>query len=644
MKKSIRDIAVANKRVLVRVDYNVPMDKQQHITDDTRIRATLPTLQYLLDQGAAVILAAHLGRPKGQAVAEFSLRPVAAALEKLIGRKVQFADDCVGAAAQAKAKALKSGEILMLENLRYHKAEEKNDPEFSRQLAALAEVAVNDAFGVSHRAHASVAGITQFIPMVAGFLMEKEIAFVGQAVASPVHPFAAIIGGAKVSDKIGVIDNLLTKVDTLIIGGGMANTFLAAQGYNIGKSLVETEKIELAKELIVKAKERKVNLLLPEDVVVAAAFAADAPHKTVPVSQIDAEGMALDIGDKTQQAFAAALKNVKTVVWNGPMGVFEMDAFAKGTEAVAKAVAASGATSIVGGGDSIAALEKTGLADQITHISTGGGASLEYLEGKVLPGIASLEDLRRPVLAGNWKMYKTTKEAAELAAKLVELTADVQKADIVIAPPFTALGAVKPVLANSQVHLAAQNMHFAADGAFTGEISAVMLKDAGCSHVIIGHSERRQYFAETDETVNKKIKTAFDAGLIPIVCVGESLEQKEAGETKIWVSGQVENAFAGFSAAQVADVIIAYEPVWAIGTGRTASVEDASAVCAVIRAKLAELFGTDTAEAVRILYGGSVKPNNIAEFMAKDDIDGALVGGASLDAVGFSQIVKYEAE
>ena len=391
-KKSIKDIDVAGKKVFIRVDYNVPMDKAGVITEDTRIRATLPTLKYLLEQNAAVIIASHLGRPKGAVVAEFSLAPVAVRLSALLGKEVLTAPDCVGTEVEKLAQNLKPGQILMLENLRFHKEEEKNDPEFSKQLASLADVAVNDAFGVSHRAHASVEGITKYLPAVAGLLMEKEIIFVGQTVASPVAPFVAIIGGAKVSDKIGVIENLLKKVDTLIIGGGMANTFLAAQGYSIGKSLLEADKVELAKSLIVTAKERGVRLLLPTDVVIADKFAADAQHKAVAVDAIDSEWMALDIGPDTAKTYAKALEDAKTVVWNGPMGVFEMDAFANGTKTVAQAVADSSATSIVGGGDSIAALEKAGLANKITHISTGGGASLEFLEGKVLPGIAALAD------------------------------------------------------------------------------------------------------------------------------------------------------------------------------------------------------------------------------------------------------------
>ena len=391
-KKTIRDLDVNGKRVFVRVDYNVPMDKAGNITDDTRISATLPTLRYLLEQGASLILGAHFGRPKNGPAPEFSLAQVATHLSSLLGKEVKFAADCVGPVAEAAAQALQPGEVLMLENLRFHSEEEKNDPLFAKGLAALADIAVNDAFGVSHRAHASVEGITKFLPAVAGFLMEKELDFLGRAVTNPERPYVAIIGGAKVSDKIGVIANLLTKVDALLIGGGMANTFIAAQGFSVGKSLVEPDKIPLAKDLIAQAKTSGVKLLLPSDVVVAEKFAADAANRVVAVDAIGPEEMALDIGPASSAAFAEALANAKTIVWNGPMGVFEMDAFAKGTEFVAQAVAHSQAVSIVGGGDSVAALEKVGLADQITHISTGGGASLEFLEGKVLPGVAALAD------------------------------------------------------------------------------------------------------------------------------------------------------------------------------------------------------------------------------------------------------------
>lgn len=392
MKKIITDVDVDKKKVFVRADFNVPLDENGIITDDTRIQKTLPTIRYLLDHQAAVILASHLGRPKGKVVEKYSLKPVAVRLSELLGISVQMAPDCIGVETEAMAGALQPGQVLLLENLRFHGEEEKNDPEFSRKLASLADVGINDAFGCCHRAHASVAGIAAFLPMAAGFLLEKEIRFIGGAVDHPAHPFAAIIGGAKVSDKIEVISNLLPKVDVMIIGGGMANTFLAAQGYGIGKSLVEADKIDLAKKLIAQAADEGKKLLLPVDVTVAEAFSNDAAHKVVPADAVPESWMILDIGTKTQELFARELEPMKLIVWNGPMGVFEMENFAKGTESVARAVAHSQAVSIVGGGDSVSAVNKTGLADQISHISTGGGASLEYLEGKKLPGIESLSD------------------------------------------------------------------------------------------------------------------------------------------------------------------------------------------------------------------------------------------------------------
>lgn len=389
-KKSIRDIEVNGKKVFIRVDFNVPMDENQNITNDKRIRATLPTLNYLLENNAAIILACHVGRPKGQRVPELSVKPIVARLSELLGKEVKYAEDCVGEAASKAAADLKPGEVLLLENLRYHNEETKNDPEFAKQLASLADVAVDDAFGVSHRAHASNAGIAQYVEVVGGFLIEKEIQFIGKALSNPERPFVAIIGGAKVSDKIGVISNLLEKADAVVIGGGMANTFLAAQGKGIGSSLFEEEKLPLAKELLAKAEEKGVKVFLPAEVVVADKFAADANHKTVSVDEVPADWMILD--NKFSKECQEALENAKTIVWNGPMGVFEFDAFAHGTEDIAHAVAESTGISIVGGGDSIAALKKTGLSDKITHISTGGGATLEFLEGKPMPGIAAIAD------------------------------------------------------------------------------------------------------------------------------------------------------------------------------------------------------------------------------------------------------------
>lgn len=394
-KKTIKDIDVKGKKVFVRVDFNVPFDEKMNITNDTRMRATLPTINYLLDHGAAVILACHIGRPTEAKEDKFSTKHLVKHLAELLGKDVKWASDCVGSVAEDAAKALKPGEVLLLENLRYHKEEKKNDPAFAKQLASLADIAVDDAFGVAHRAHASNVGVAKDLETVAGFLMEKEINYIGKTLEAPKHPFVAIIGGAKVSDKIGVISNMIDKVDTIIIGGGMAHTFDAAKGLPIGESLCEKDKFDLALSLLAKAKEKGVKVVLPLDVVVADKFAADAKTKVVDVDKIEDGWQALDSGPKTSAEYVNALKSAKTIIWNGPMGVFEFDAFAKGTLAVAKAVADAteqGAISIVGGGDSVAALKKTGLSDKISHISTGGGATLEFLEGKVLPGIAAIAD------------------------------------------------------------------------------------------------------------------------------------------------------------------------------------------------------------------------------------------------------------
>ena len=637
-KKTVRDLDVAGKKVLVRVDFNVPLNDKGEITDDTRITASLPTIQYLLEQKAAVILMAHLGRPKGQVKPELSLAPVAKHLGKLLGKKILFAPDCVGEAAKAAASKLKAGHILLLENLRFHKEEEKNDMEFAEQLASLADLYVNDGFGVSHRAHASVEGVTHFLPAAAGFLLEKEIQYVGQAVTNPLHPFVAIIGGAKVSDKIGVISNLLDKVDTLLIGGGMANTFLAAQGHKMGKSLVEEDKLELAKELLAKAKKNKVKLLLPTDLVMAAAFAPDASHVTEGVKHLNQEYMALDIGSETSKAYAEALAEAKMIVWNGPMGVFEMDAFCKGTEAVAKAVAKSRAVSIVGGGDSVAAIEKLGLAKRITHISTGGGASLEYLEGKVLPGVAALDDLRRKMIAGNWKMNKTVNEAVELAEDVVMETNGTLN-EVVIFPPFTALETVADAIDGKHVGYGAQDLHWEDNGAYTGAISGAMIADICAEYVLVGHSERRTIFGENEKIVASKIIAAYRNGLKPMLCVGENLAEREAGKTARKINMQLKSALRVIAPEDAENLVVAYEPIWAIGSGKAATVEDALEVCTLIRNKIGKIFTEDIARKVRILYGGSVNEKNAADFNVSG-IDGVLVGGASLKAESFAKIVR----
>lgn len=393
-KKTLKDFDFKGKRVLVRCDFNVPMDDNQNITDDRRIVSSLPTIEYLMKEGAKVILMSHLGRPKGEANPKYSLLPVAKRLSELLNKDVVFAKDDLVVSDKVKEEIskLNEGDVALLENTRFRKEEEKNEENFAKELASLGDIYVNDAFGTSHRAHASNVGVSTHLPSAVGFLVEKEISIMGKALEDPERPFVAILGGAKVSDKIGVIENLLEKVDSILICGGMAYTFLKAKGYEIGQSLLEEDKIDLANNLMEKAKEKNVKLLLPVDVVVAKEFKNDTEFKTVEIDEIPVDWMGLDIGEETLRVFTEEIKKAKTVVWNGPCGVFEMENFSKGTYGIAKALAESEATTIVGGGDSASAIEKAGYADKVTHVSTGGGASLELLEGKVLPGIAAISD------------------------------------------------------------------------------------------------------------------------------------------------------------------------------------------------------------------------------------------------------------
>ena len=641
-KKNVEDLNVSGKRVIVRVDFNVPLDKETgtKITDDKRIKGALPTIKYLVDNNAKVILVSHLGRPKNGPEAKFSMKPAADRLAELIGKPVTLAADVIGEDAKAKAAALKDGEILMLENVRFHKEETKNDPKFAAELASMADLYVNDAFGTAHRAHASTAGLANFLPSASGYLIEKEIKFIGGALANPERPFVAILGGSKVSDKIGVIENLIDKADTIIIGGGMAYTFAAAQGGSIGTSLCEPDKFDLAKELIAKAEAKGVKLLTPVDTVAADAFDANANSQVVDTMAIPDGWMGLDIGPKTIELFSAEIKAAKTVIWNGPAGVFEFEKFAVGTKALAQAIAESSAISIIGGGDSAAAVEKLGYADKVTHISTGGGASLEFIEGKVLPGIDCLNDkeIGRTFAAGNWKMNcGIPADAVKLIEELKPLVKDAT-ARIALGVPATALAAAVEATAYTNIKIAAQNCHFEEKGAFTGEISPLWLAKMGVTYCIIGHSERREYNAETDETVNKKALALLKYGVKPIICCGESLAQREAGETFDWIKGQIVGAFKDIPASKLCQITIAYEPIWAIGTGKTATDEQAEEVCKFIRGVIAELYCDKCAEAITIQYGGSCNAGNAAGLFAQADINGGLVGGASLKAQDFSVI------
>ncbi|ADQ40893.1 triosephosphate isomerase [Caldicellulosiruptor acetigenus I77R1B] len=645
-KKTIRDIDVAGKRVLVRVDFNVPQDENGNITDDRRIREALPTIKYLIDHNAKVILVSHLGRPKGKFDPKYSMAPVAKRLSELLGKEVVLAKDVIGEDAKKCVEQMKEGDVVLLENVRFHKEEEENDREFAKALASLADIYVNDAFGTAHRAHASTAGVAEFLPAVAGFLMEKEIEMLGNALANPQRPFVAILGGAKVSDKIGVITNLLEKVDSLLIGGAMAYTFLKAKGYKIGKSKCEDDKLDVAREIMKKAEEKGVNLLLPVGSIVAKEFKNDTEFMYVPSDAMPDDMMGMDIGNTTIELFSKEIKKAKTIVWNGPMGVFEFPNFAKGTEAIARAVAEAveenGAIAIIGGGDSAAAVEKLGFADKMTHISTGGGASLEFLEGKVLPGIACLLDKnpRKKIIAANWKMNKTPQEAKEFVEELKKYIDDVQ-AEVVICAPSILVPYVKEVIEGTNIKLGTQNMFYEEKGAYTGEISGPMLKEVGVEYVVIGHSERRQYFGETDEIVNKKVLAALKFGIKPIVCVGETLKQREYGITDELVRLQVKIALNGVPKEDVEKVVIAYEPIWAIGTGKNATPEEANRVIGVIRNVIAEMYDEDTAQKVRIQYGGSVNSANSADIFNMPEIDGGLVGGASLNAQEFAKILHY---
>ncbi len=422
MKKTFKDIDVTGKKVFVRVDFNVPQDENGNITDDTRIRAALPTINYLVKQNAKVILCSHLGRPKGVFNEKFSLAPVAVRLHELLNMPIKMAKDVIGPSAKELTENMKEGEIVLLENVRFHAEEEKNDEAFAKELASMADIYVNDAFGTAHRAHASTAGIARFLPAVAGFLMDSEILALTNATENAEKPLVVILGGAKVSDKIGVILSLMNKANTILIGGAMANTFLAAKGYNVGFSKYEEDKIDVAKEIMEKAEALNVNLVLPVDVIAGSEFSPDAKVKSFDVDKIDPDYQALDIGKKTRKLFDKEIKNAKTIIWNGPLGVFEFKKFRKGTLSVAKSVAKSGAVSIIGGGDSVAAIQELGYANKVTHLSTGGGATLEFLEGAVLPGVAMLEDKddgKKKVKTPDFSEIdkKTTAKAASISSK-----------------------------------------------------------------------------------------------------------------------------------------------------------------------------------------------------------------------------------
>lgn len=639
---TIKDADLKGKRVLIRVDFNVPV-KNGLVTDSTRIKAALPTINYILDEGASLVVMSHYGRPKGQKNPDFSMAPIAKEFEALLGKKVKLAKDVIGSEVEKDVKELKSGEVLLLENVRFYKEEEANVPTFASTLASYGEVYVNDAFGTAHRAHASTEGVSHYLPSYAGFLIEKEVKFMAPLLENPLHPFVAIIGGSKVSSKISVLESLIKTCDTIVIGGGMAYTFLKVLGHNVGNSLVENDYIETAKEFLSASEKKGVKVILPLDHVCAEKFDENAEPIYIDSVDIPDGLMGMDIGKKTTEKIVEALSNAKNVVWNGPMGVFEFAQFAKGTELVAKSLADSDAISVVGGGDSVAAINKFGLASKISHVSTGGGASLEFLEGKTLPGIKALEKTeRKPYIAGNWKMNLTPSEAKKYATDLVKACKDSgTNVKVMIAPSFVSIPAVLEAVKDSDIIVAAQNMASHTEGAYTGEVSPLMLKDLGVNTVILGHSERRQYYGETDEIINSKVLLALKEKMDVILCVGETLLERESGKLEEVLKRQLEVGLKNVSELEMASITIAYEPVWAIGTGKTATPEDADNAHAFIRSTVASLFSKSIAEKLIIQYGGSVKSENVKALMAKENIDGALVGGASLSVDKFLPIIAY---
>jgi len=669
MIKTVKTVDLNGKRVIMRVDFNVPM-KDGVVQDDTRIVAAIPTIKYIIAHGAKTLtLMSHLGDPakdaeKAKAKAEkdgksfdmdkyikgkHRMEPIAAYLQKKLGKNatVVFAgeDGCYN--KKAFIDGQKPGTVIMLENTRFHKEEtssdEKERDKLAKALAEYGDIFVNDAFGTAHRDHASTASIAKFVPVsVAGFLMEKEVNYLEPIVTNPVKPMVAIIGGAKVSSKIAVLESLLKNSSALVIGGGMAYTFLKAQGKKIGKSLVEDDQIDTANKILETAKTAGVEIVLPVDHVGAEKF--DAAAKPVAVAGVNVPDklIAMDVGPKTLALYQKVISKAKTIVWNGPVGVFEFDAFAKGTEEVAKMVAAAtekGVITVVGGGDSVAAVNKFKLASKMSHVSTGGGASLELLEGKKLPGI-EVTRCRDYFIAGNWKMHMTRAESANLAKALVKSLKG-GKHRYMAAPSFTSLETVGEILKGSNILLGAQNCAAEEQGAHTGEVSVLQLKDLGVGVIILGHSERRHIYKEDDTLINQKVKLALKHGFEVILCIGETLDEREKGKVEAVCKGQTEKGLAGVTAAELSRITIAYEPVWAIGTGKTATPDDAQKVHKFVRGIVEKLYGAAAARQIVIQYGGSVKGDNAAQLMAMEDIDGALVGGASLKPETFAPIAKF---
>lgn len=617
------------KCIIIRVGMDVPIENGK-ITDDTRVKAALDSINHCTDNGAKVILLNHIGRPENENdKVKLSNKIISEKLSELLDKNVMFSNL---SEAEEKIKLMDNADILVLENVRFDKFEIENNNTFAKSLATFGELYVNDAFSVSHRKQASVHQIMKHIPSYAGILLEKEIEYMNKLVKSKEHPFVVILGGKKITDKIPVIENLIGVADYILIGGAMAYTFLKAKEEDVQNSIVDNESLGIAKNILEKAEASNTKIILPVD------------------SVYNDEKAGCDIGPETLENFKEILKDAKLIFWNGPLGISEDTNFAKGTEFIAKMISDSTATTVIGGGETLAAIKKMGLVDVYTHVSTGGGASMEFISGKNLPGIAALEGVfetdetsakRRIMIAGNWKMNKTIDESIKFADKFNKNIKNLNSnADVLVCGPYTCLHSLIEMFKDSSVMVGAENMHWEDSGAFTGEISGQMLKDIGCTHVILGHSERRQYFNELNKTVNQKIKAALKNDLTPVVCVGETLTQREDDKTKDVIENQIERCLVDITADDMKKLIIAYEPIWAIGTGQTATPEQAQRVHAYIRSLIKDKYGAEIASGVRILYGGSMKPENAAELTAQIDVDGGLVGGAALDPDSFAKIVE----
>lgn len=639
---SIREVRTGGRTVFLRADLNVPVENGR-VMDDGRITASLPTLRYLLDQGSPVILASHLGRPKGAPEAKYSMAPVAERLSELLeDYEVFFIDKVSGSRVTAMARGLRPGQVLVIDNLRFHPGEEQNDREFSRSLASLADIYVNDAFGTCHREHASTAGVPEALGGgYAGMLVEKELEAFGRMIAHPRKPFTVLMGGAKVSDKVAMIQHVLPRLDNLLIGGAMAFTFARAKGVSTGRSLVEEDRISTAGEIMASAREAGVNLVLPVDY--ACARSPQEAPVTVPWDAIPDDMAGYDIGPASVELFREILMKSGTVVWNGPMGLFEVPPFDSATRETALILAnatAAGAVTIVGGGDSLRAVTEAGVLDRVTHASTGGGASLELLQGNDLPALRHIAVPGiKPLVGANWKMNGTPGMAGDYLDDLLVSNSMHFGADVVLFAPFTILAGLNCAAEDAGVLLGGQDLFWEEKGAFTGEISPGMLRDAGCAWFLAGHSERRHLLGETDQMVAKKLQAGIAAGLKGLLCVGETLAEREAGNTRAVVEAQVEAALRGIRGADPENLAIAYEPVWAIGTGRNATAEQAQEAHALIRECVAGILGKEFSGDIRIIYGGSVTPGNASGLLAQPDVNGALVGGASLDPESFLDIL-----